>query len=322
MKKRLLIGAALLSGVAAPTLAAEDAPAGNLVPGAQLAQVPPPMVMGTDWTGFYLGADVGAAWTSQDYRTSVPATSAFGAANTLITVPFDGSTQWGRSLPGNSDVGFTGGGHLGYNLDLHNRIVVGVETDVQYNGADSTSHSAFTATDPTGSGTVTNVARSTVPWFGTLRGRMGTTALNPNLLIYGTGGFAYGRNDTADLMTVTLPGTTTLVERFPFRTSTTQTGWTAGAGLEWMMSPQFSVRAEYLHVELNPTHGQILPTNVLGPGALASDVMQFKPRSAEVDAVRVGISYHFAPPPPPPPAPAPLPPPPPPPAAPIPSVRG
>ena len=308
--------AALAAAAVTPALA-ENAPAGNLVPGAQLSQVPsPPMATGIDWTGVFLGADVGAAWTSQDYQTSVPITSAFGAPNTLFTAPFFGSTNWGTSLPGSAGAGFTGGGHLGYNLDLHNRIVVGVETDVQYNGSDSTSNSMFTAAavDPTGPGTVTNAAKSTVPWFGTVRGRIGTTAFNPNLLIYGTGGFAYGRNDTSDLMTVTLPGTTTLIERFPFKTSTTQTGWTAGAGLEWMMSPHVSVKAEYLHVELSPTHGQIVPTNFLGAVAgppLASDAMHFKLRSAEVDAVRVGISYHFGAPPPPPPAPAAMPAPPP-----------
>ncbi len=304
MRKLLLAGAAALIAAATPAFA-DDAPAGTLVPGAQLAQMPPPpMMAGPDWTGFYLGADVGAAWMSQDYSTSVPGTSAFGAANTLLTLPFDGSPGWGTALPGSSGVGFIGGGHLGYNLDLHNKIVVGVETDVQYNGSDSTSNSVFTPANAFGTATIRNSATSSVPWFGTIRGRIGTTALNPNLLIYGTGGFAYGRNDTSDLMTASLPGTTTLVERFPFKTSTTQTGWTAGAGLEWMLNPQWTVKAEYLHVELNPTHNQIVTTNFLGPAALASDAMQFKPKSAEIDAIRVGLSFHFAPPPPPPPAPA------------------
>jgi opacity protein-like surface antigen len=305
MKKLLLAGAALTVMIA-PALA-DEVPAGGLVPGGQLAQVPPPMMPPvTDWTGVYIGADVGAAWTSQNGRTTVPGASTAGVANTLVTAPFDGSVNWGRGLTGSSDVGFTGGGHLGYNLDFHNGLVIGVETDLEYLGGTSASTSTFSAsqaTGITGPVNVTNSARGSVPWVGTLRGRIGTTALNPNLLIYGTGGLAFGRNTTSDLMTVSLPAGGPLVERFPFASSTTQTGWAAGGGLEWMLNPSWTVKAEYLHVELSATGAQTVATNFLGPSALATDVMRYRPSGASVDMARVGISYHFGSPPPPPPAP-------------------
>lgn len=317
MKKLLLAGFSALVGTAASVMPAlaEDAPGGTLVPGAQLAQMPPPPVMvGNSWTGVYLGADIGAGWTQQNFATSVPSAALSGAANTLFTVPFDGSLNWGRGLSGSTGVGITGGGHLGYNLGLSNGIVIGVETDFQYLGSSSNRNSAFTTsqtTGVTGPATVSNSAKGSVPYFGTLRGRIGTTALNPNLLIYGTGGFAYGRNDTSDLMNVTLAGTTTLVERFPFATSTTETGWTVGGGLEWMLNPSWTVKAEYLHVGLNPTGSRTVATTFLGPSALATDVMRFKSSGASLDIARVGVSYHFGAPPPPPPAPmaAPAPPP-------------
>jgi len=64
-----------------------------------------------------------------------------------------------------------------------------------------------------------------------VRGRAGYL-ITPTLLLYGTAGFAYG-DVTA------------------FQRSNTSTGWTAGGGAEWLFSPNWSAKVEYLYVDLD-----------------------------------------------------------------------
>jgi len=126
--------------------------------------------------------------------------------------------QWGKvtNSPVNPE-GFMGGLGLGYNWQ-NGQLVFGLETDIQLSGADNT---------------VSGI-KFTNPWFGTLRGR-GGFALN-NVLIYGTVGLAYG-----GLRAESTGGGTE---------SNTLGGWTAGVGLEMGLAPQWSVKAEYLYVDL------------------------------------------------------------------------
>jgi outer membrane immunogenic protein len=69
-------------------------------------------------------------------------------------------------------------------------------------------------------------------WFGTLRGRAGITAWN-NTLFYATGGLAFGGLEAQ------LNG---------FSESRTQIGWTVGAGAEFALTPNWSLKAEYLYM--------------------------------------------------------------------------
>jgi len=64
------------------------------------------------------------------------------------------------------------------------------------------------------------------------------------LLIYGTGGFAYGNVDYS-ANTNFNNGIT-----FPVDFTETKTGWTAGGGLEYALTNHWTVRAEYLHYDL------------------------------------------------------------------------
>lgn len=126
--------------------------------------------------------------------------------------------QWGKNTnwPTNPS-GIMGGGQLGYNWQSGS-FVLGVEADLQASGADDT-FGAYKFANP---------------WFGTLRGRAGY-AMN-NVLIYLTGGFAYGGGR------VNFGGL-----------SETQThpGWTVGGGVEVGLTPNWSAKAEYLYVELS-----------------------------------------------------------------------
>lgn len=122
--------------------------------------------------------------------------------------------------------GLLGGGQIGYNHQI-NHLVLGVEADLQ--GAD-----------------VNGVTRIlgfrqhvSLDSFGTARARLGYAF--DRLLIYGTGGFAYGEVG----LDYTLGGVSIRQRRL-------QTGWTAGAGVEYALTSQISIKAEYKHLDLGP----------------------------------------------------------------------
>ena len=114
--------------------------------------------------------------------------------------------------------GVTGGIEGGYNWQV-GQIVFGGEADLELSNANDT----FAPW------------KFSNPWFGTLRARAGY-AMN-NVLIYGTGGLAFGelRAETAGLASE----------------SHTNLGWTAGAGVEAGFAGHWSGKIEYLFVDLD-----------------------------------------------------------------------
>ena len=88
-------------------------------------------------------------------------------------------------------------------------------------------------------------------FFGTFRGRIGWSG--GNWLVYGTGGLAFGgvRNSTTEILN---PGTSCLVAPSAgcrnTANSATNFGWTVGAGTELMLDRSWSVGLEYLYVDL------------------------------------------------------------------------
>jgi outer membrane immunogenic protein len=139
--------------------------------------------------------------------------------------------------------GLAGGVEGGYNWQS-GRFVFGIEGDLDITGADDT----FAPW------------KFSNPWFGTVRGRVGY-AFN-NVLIYGTGGLAFGelRADT-----------------FGLTESHTTAGWTAGVGAEVGLAQNWTAKIEYLYVDLADA-----TFNLTG----VSNGYQF-------GLVRVGVNYHF-----------------------------
>ena len=145
--------------------------------------------------------------------------------------------------------------------------------------------------------------RGSLDYVGTVRGRLGWL-FTPTLLLYGTGGLAYGG--------VTL-NTATQVSNTAFyisnwnvspgfggvNYSNTQVGWTAGGGLEWMFWPNWSAKVEYLYYDLGSvTQSFALPitTTYTYEGNQYNDAALF---GGQVRArlngniVRAGLNYHF-----------------------------
>lgn len=88
-------------------------------------------------------------------------------------------------------------------------------------------------------------ASEQIDWFGNLRPRIGFLPWD-NVLIYGTGGFAFaGVQGSANIDIRQTDN-----KQYPASFSKTLTGWVLGAGLEWELSPHWSLRTEYLYNKL------------------------------------------------------------------------
>ena len=139
-------------------------------------------------------------------------------------------------------------------------------------------------------------------WYGTVRGRLGWLA-TPNLLIFGTGGLAYGRTDQSanfvfgSNINAPLPGaaggfTTNCVTNavcYSGSSSTTKIGWAAGGGIEWLLNRHWSAKIEYQLVDLGSQ--TLLVTAPAFPGTLVSSYnVIFRD---QFNVVRLGLNYKF-----------------------------
>jgi outer membrane immunogenic protein len=157
--------------------------------------------------------------------------------------------------------GVIGGAQAGYNLQRGD-WVYGIEADIQYSDQKRTLSVPFLGFLPT----VT--AGHKIPWFGTVRGRIGRS-FNRSL-IYATAGVGYGKYE----MFVSAAGNT-------FRFNQSKAALATGAGIEFMVTDQMSAKAEFLYLDTGNGTSVTLP----GIGALSSRAR---------DAVtRFGMNYHF-----------------------------
>lgn len=164
-----------------------------------------------------------------------------------------GGGVWGTSqfvgLPGAVEFdmsGFQFGGTLGYNWQV-GRFVYGIEGDLSYS---------------TNSGNV-GAVEVTEDFAATIRGRFGYT-FSERTLVYATGGYA-GAN-------ISISGGGATAEKW-------RNGWTLGAGLEYALKPNWTVKGEYLFVSyMDDVNGLAAPvTNV----------------SLDESLFRIGLNYKF-----------------------------
>jgi len=102
-----------------------------------------------------------------------------------------------------------------------------------------------------------------------VRGRAGVSLLNSQLLLYGTGGFAYG-----DLR---------LNYGWLGSQRRTGTGWTAGGGLEYAFLPNWSAKVEYLYANIGADYDRVFT----GPFVIETQ------QRAHLNTVRAGVNYRF-----------------------------
>lgn len=271
----------------------------HLVHAADLPVKAPPVPAIYSWSGFYIGGSAGYGW--RDNRSTT-----FAQADPLVTAVTCGGTLGGTCAPpaSSSLSGGVFGIQAGYNWQFNSRWLLGVETDINFT---SISGSATSAPYRIALVTAQNNVEQNIDWFGTVRARLGFLATD-RLLVYGTGGFAYAQvREGSTLTALTEQGAFGLGSAFGCQavtnsaptcfvgsSSRTATGWTAGGGLEYALWDNFTLKAEYLYVNLGRGSVNVvaLDNSVFGPGIPKASFTAAFDRP-DLNIVRVGFNYKF-----------------------------
>jgi outer membrane immunogenic protein len=263
MQRTLIAGAAFTSLLAATSAYAADLP----------VKAPAVVAVVYDWTGPYIGTNLGYSWGRGSTDGTATTTSVTGAAAPVITT---------APLTGRADVnGFIGGAQLGYNWQAGS-FLYGLEGDIQFSNERASGDVCTVAGCPLGSFLFTRDYK--LDWFGTARARVGYLPAE-RLLLYVTGGLAYGGFSGSSW---TLPmdiGTW----------SHTNVGWTVGAGAEAALGSNWSVKFEYLYMDLGNVGGSSSAGTVTSlPNARTTTTLAtvFNTRFTD-NIVRVGLNYKF-----------------------------
>lgn len=223
-----------------------------------------------DWGGLYGGGNVGESWASIHYGDT-PEFFSFGG--TIATVP--GFTESNGNL--------VGGGQLGYAHQIR-WLVLGIEGNLdlvshQVNKTQQFSVFASHGLPPASEQLTTRhtVETNRVAGFDA---RVGYAW--DRLLLYGTAGGAFTdvKANANDL--VMQPGCCGEIGRA--QVSKTAAGWTAGAGVEWLITDLFSVAASYRHLEFGDEDYNLMDkSGFRGPTHISSSA----------DEVSIRINLHF-----------------------------
>ncbi|MGA8399447.1 MAG: OmpA family protein [Stellaceae bacterium] len=290
----------VLSGAAAIALLASIAPA--------VAQAPPPepvMVSGINWTGLYVGVELGGDWAKFPGSITVgptPATTGPGGTAPAVAA---------SSIPLSTshDGSIAGGGQIGYNWQLPSNWVLGGEIDFK---GDAQGPAVTTLLQTTPGRQANFIAgdsfKASTSWNGSARARLGY-AWGP-VLPYITGGVAFA---DVTLSTRFIPSGI-----FPASSashSDTLVGWTAGAGIEYALNPAWSLGAEYRYADYGSISASLgalaTSASVAGGGTTFATGAVAGKVGLQEHTLMAKLNYHFGAPPPPPPAPMAMPAPPP-----------
>jgi outer membrane immunogenic protein len=281
----------------------------------------PPAPAAPAWTGLYVGVNVGYGWG--DAHTDVAGNGGITALQNLF-VGFPGfPSNFAFTDSGHAGLnGLLGGGQIGYNRQLNQRWVIGVEAD--FEGAGQSGSNAFSDqfsipvcgflrgppacefTTPLVATTATGYDAK-IEGFGTLRGRAGYL-ITDQVLLYGTAGLAYGRveiSGNASFPTAAINGGPTTFVPSPagaFAITRDNFGYAIGGGVEGRTFPwlpaNWTWKAEYLYLNLGSVDSGTSFSGAFPPGRGVPNV---SPLTGTValhshffdNVVRVGLNYKF-----------------------------
>lgn len=244
-------------------------------PAADLPRPAPPAaptITPYHWTGFYLGLSAGYGFT-QDKTTAT--------GSRLIQRVIQVGESPAVFHTGTN--GLTGGGQVGFNYQFTPYLVAGIEADYHFanlQGREDVSRQrVFPPLRPE---PVVSRVSAGLHSLGTVRARLGFTPVE-RLLVYVTGGLAYGEVKSQHAMDALL----THGGSFTGASHGYRTGWAAGAGIEWAVLDNVTIRAEYLHYDLGSIKTGSLDRVVRQPhwGLTRS--------SFSGDVIRVGFNVRF-----------------------------
>lgn len=265
-----------------------------LIACAQIAQTAQAQSPAT-WTGFYVGINGGYGWGD---RNSTFTGNDPGGASLLTNPAFATPLATADSTSGGGTFGF----QAGYNWQLAARWVAGFEADFNF----ANMRDRETSTNVLGSvaiGGFTSgeaISNERLKWFGTARARLGYLVTD-DLLLFGTGGFAYGKveqdaafNITGDLGVLGLLTPNEFVclghsVCFGGNRSSVETGWTLGGGAEWRFWKNVSLKVDYTYVNLGSGAFNISALRPFGTAGSSMKVTQ----DLEYQFVRAGLNWRF-----------------------------
>jgi outer membrane immunogenic protein len=235
MKNAVVATAALVSLAVMGSAGAADLP----------LKVPTPVPV-YDWTGFYLGGSFGTRVSYADWTTTC-----LEAGFAPCPTAFPNRLGFQNSVPLNSN-GARFGGYAGYNWQYQN-MLVGAEVDGAWVDSSAFVKGIPGAEDPNVAGSPGfDTARIRTTWDAGVRARLGWIVTG-TVLLYGTAGASWIHVESSATCGTAFPvgwcaanspllGTTQTI-------STTRVGWTAGGGMEVMVTPNWLARAEYRYAD-------------------------------------------------------------------------
>jgi outer membrane immunogenic protein len=219
-------------------------------------KAPPPIpVQIFTWTGFYLGGNIGAAWSSNRISED-----RFGVT-------------WNRS----SDARFIGGGQIGYNWQF-NTFVFGIEGDID--GILNKSRSNNVLVVPT-VGPVAVAGHGGGNWVSTLAARFGWAV--DRTLFYGKAGYGWANGSGSATVTNLTTGAS-----YAIGGDGTRSGWLVGGGIEYAFAPNWTVKGEYNYLNTGKSRTFFVPATGT---FLAGDV--FHSGGRDIQMVKFGFNYLF-----------------------------
>jgi outer membrane immunogenic protein len=290
---KTLLSAAMLAIVTSQAFAA-DLPSRK----EPVAAPPPPL-----WTGFHLGVNIGGTWTN----------GGSAGANTIPVTPVEfvpgATTSLLSGFSSGNSSGLIGGGQVGYDYQIpigEAGFVAGIEADIQgiaASGGGGSSVSAFRNNlnfFRRDIGVTSINGSSSLDYLGTVRGRLGYLVL-PTLLVYGTGGLAYGHASmdysAFQIYNSAIFRTNTYTAFGNASDSGMQVGYTVGGGLEWMFLPNWSVKAEYLYYDLGSMSADAtiirIPNRAVNTQPAAVQAIAGMNGALRGNIARAGVNYHF-----------------------------
>jgi opacity protein-like surface antigen len=212
--------------------------------------------------------------------------------------------QWGAaSALGTTGIvssrlnGLMSGGQAGYNWQFADKFVAGLEADIQsggVNGGGGFRNVTATAVDPAASAATNVSVNRRLEYLGTVRGRLGY-ALTPTLLVYATGGLAYGGVDLTTTIRQNLSPSLLVSKAANGDLYANRAGWVVGAGLEYAFAPNLSGKVEYDYYDLgteNSNTGQLAYSNIVTGAVNVKDASVTSTRY-NGHIIRAGLNYRL-----------------------------